>query len=235
MVDTEFDVWVKDFRSRFPDIGSWMADHPETMKIWLGEVFSKIQLQDCLAANKLLLADHVGRFDRERLPALIRKYALDLAWERAQASKQKAADAVRSTEAQYKRPFDAGMRAAMRALEGWQEDFKIENNRRCTDVERRTFVDQWFAEHDRSDPTTNEPWFKCNRCLDTGQVSYRDEKARPYVGHCDCEKGLSERDRFFAAKSKKNGSGVFLGPAVTQERREAVQATSETQQQSMSF
>ena len=235
MIQSEFETWCADFSVRFPDVGAWMSAHPATMQKWFSEVFQPLWLEDCIGVNEILLAERIDRFDRERLPALIRKYALELAWERAQASKAKASDAIKRTEAEYKRPFDAGMRAAMRALEGWQEDFKIENNRRCTDVERRTFVDQWFAEHDKSDPTANEPWYVCNRCRDTGLVSYRDEKQRPYVGHCDCQSGLTKRDLYAVAKAKRNGRGFTLGTAVTQERREAVQATSEPQQQSMAF
>ena len=235
MVQTEFETWCADFSVRFPDVGAWMSAHPATMQKWFSEVFQPLWLEDCIGVNKILLAERIDRFERERLPALIRKYALDLAWERSEASKQKAADVIKRTEAQYKRPFDAGMRAATDALVAWQEEFKVKNGRRCTDVERRTFVDQWFAEHDRSDPTANEPWYVCNRCRDTGLVSYRDEKQRPYVGHCDCYKGLSERDRFAAAKSKKSGRGIFLGPAVTQDQRRLLQATSEPQQQSMPF
>jgi len=215
MIKSEFITWRNDFKARFPDIGVWIESHKDTLKIWFDDVFCNYPLEECLEVNRRLMSQGIESFDRQKIPAMVAKLAQEINWERSEAAKQKQSDIRREADRkrkEYKSPVTGSMRQALEEMNAWTDNFKVEFGREAYLSERRKWLDDWFEKNDDSDPQ-DEPRYRCLRCRDTGLVSYRDEKKRYTCGHCDCAKGISERDRYFNAKKPGHAHGMTIGPA----------------------
>jgi hypothetical protein len=73
MTRDDFKDWMKDFRARFPQSGTWLYGlDRDTLRTWFDDVFSNFELRDAKAVNyQLMMGDgEIEAWQRERLPAI---------------------------------------------------------------------------------------------------------------------------------------------------------------------
>lgn len=207
MTRDEFADWIAHFATRFPTTGDWVLALPRaTLDVWFGDVFERLELRDCLAVNvSLMESGEIEAWQRERIPSLFIKRCQDIAYARRQRENRLSEE-------------ESVERHTMRAAAGRAfRDTLAEVRRRREsgqDVDVASIVDTIMAQvDDDAEEHDSGRWVKCSDCQDSGLVSFRDHKGRPYAGHCTCEKGIAKRDAY-------NARGRTLGMAPQQGVRE---------------
>lgn len=85
MIAAEFDRWWADFTERWPDMGEWFADgrsadvQARILRNW-SQALADVSLAEALAVNRGMYAGDLvgftGRWDRDRVPAIVRQHAI---------------------------------------------------------------------------------------------------------------------------------------------------------------
>lgn len=219
MDKVDFREWARHFVTRFPVTGAWfMGLQPEVRDAWFDDVFSTLELRDCMAVNAALMADgELAAYDREKIPSIFIKRCQEVRHAR-QAKERKThppadEDFVRRAKRRGGDPFESirGDRIMGRAfgiVTGQMRELK-DAGKPVNDEVIHELVERAFEENydEAEDSALDEPSYKCPKCCDTGLRSYRDSQKRPMVGHCDCTRGIVKRDQL------KWASGRTLGPA----------------------
>lgn len=90
MTREEYNRWLNDFQTRFPDSANWMRGKERTLAMWFNEIFSRLTLDDCLSANRELMTsdDPIRAYERETIAARVAQIARRIAYRRSDAANQ---------------------------------------------------------------------------------------------------------------------------------------------------
>lgn len=220
MTREEYSEWALHFARRFPTTGKWLMELPgDTRDAWFTEVFSELELRDCLAVTIMLVSSgELAAYDREKLPAIYVKKSREVQYLREFRASQRRSKPDeefirRSKELRGGDGYETIRRCSimgpaftfvMDRIRGWQTT----HEGHVIDADTmREFVDEAFVNVPSDDDYAPDgPRYKCPKCFDTGFVSYRDSRDRPCAGHCECDTGNRK------GETLKWDSGRRLGP-----------------------
>jgi hypothetical protein len=164
MNQPEFNQWWSDFKLRFPDMsGPWFAENrtPEMQRQILGqwaEVLADVDLQEALAVSRGMqcgaLEGFGGKWDRDRIPAMVRTHAL--------AKRAPLPNWTGPQDDPFPQPKDTlpmGLGGKLREL----VDMQAKGMTREESAE-------WLRLQFPSKPLSNQRRFRCAMCLDAGRI-----------------------------------------------------------------
>lgn len=202
----QFKTWASDFKARFPSTGDWLINLPDdTRNLWFEEVFSMLELADCVRVNReLMKSGELEAYQREKMPTIFFKRCQEIEYERDQVRlrrlhEKRNADRQRRglsfTQAILSR-FDPCMLRAydevVSAMQSAKKRGEPMSGQQIRDLAGRIMDEYDTNEDDELSSVT----YKCLSCRDSGFVSYRDPSGRPFAGACDCSAGDKRRESF---------------------------------------
>lgn len=157
MTAAEFDEWWEDFLGRWPDMGEWfMESRSEStqraiLQNW-ATALEDVTLAEALAVNRAMysgdLDSFTGRWDRDRIPAIVRKHAI----------------AQRPPVTEWTGPDDSPPPPNPRMQEAFCR--MIEKRKAGASAEE---CDAYLAKLFPPEPRERQRRYKCVECLDLGR------------------------------------------------------------------
>lgn len=144
MTSEQFAEWLKDFSSRFPDLGAWLSSKPQTLRVWFSDCFEALEYTDCRAVNMLLMQSGLLNepWSREKIPAVYLKKCSEIRYERS----RRVADKNLAIESSGRQNARDGQLGALMTRSTWE---CVRQVMRLPHDMRRAYIDQYF---DSSDP-----------------------------------------------------------------------------------
>lgn len=207
--------FMTDFTARFPSTADWLRKLPvETREIWFTDVFSVIDYRDAIQVSRQLMEsdEELEAFKRERIPGIYLKRTGMIRQDREERHRELER---RKQRGKYGRRDVTPVLGRIQEIIGRTVAlYREQHGERMPQEELEQLVDTLFDEHDViADDDLKLPRFKCPECLDAGFIGYRKE-SRPYVGHCECQRGHDMRDRFKERGRTLGSAAVALGRVV---------------------
>lgn len=166
MDNAQFDEWLDYHLNAFPDMRRWLGsiENPsETLALWQSALHD-CELRHAKQATSAMIAGDVdapAAYERERLPAIIRKHIKQLRTAESQQAKASAAinTALIRGRQMPLRPYVERARSLGRELRNGELSFD-EYQKQLAGVLTEA----------SSDPKASDPIFTCNECCDQGVI-----------------------------------------------------------------
>jgi hypothetical protein len=164
VTNDELNTWWQDFTDRWPDMGTWFSEgRSEQQQIAIlrnwAQALADVNLHEALAVNRGMyagdLAGFTGRWDRDRIPAIVRQHAI----------------AARPAAITWTGPNDPDPHLQPRSelpvrLNGTLHQLIAMKGRGASQAECEQFLRKAFP----AEPLARQRRYSCSTCCDSGHV-----------------------------------------------------------------